>query len=205
MCASRLNCHIVYLGVMVPFASRCVYPTAPQFSAGIVFLCEDLRDSHIIRERPGSWHRRKGLEPSSGGFGDRCSTIKLRLHMSPVPGLEPGSVRTQLRVHRPGGLCLPPCECRYRLTGISELMRTRSPPKRVRTAVCSVTYRASCPYHTCPWVVSSFISDMFQGRRVQPGPPCAYSSTSELPRCASGHRHFPEWRTRQTGNTLAGP
>ena len=88
------------------------------FSAGIVILCEDLRDSHIIRERPGSWHRRKGLEPSSGGFGDRCSAIKLRLHMSPAPGLEPGSVRTQLRVHRPGGLCLPPCECRYRLTGI---------------------------------------------------------------------------------------
>ena len=156
MCASRLDCHVVYLGVMVPFASRCVYPTAPQFSAGIVFLCEDLRDSHIIRERPGSWHRRKGLEPSSGGFGDRCSSIKLRLHVSPMPGLEPGSVRTQLKVHRPGGLCLPPCECRYRLTGISELMRTRSPPKRVRTAVCPVTCRASCPYHTCPWVVPSF-------------------------------------------------
>ena len=73
MCASRLDCHVVYLGVMVPFASRCVYPTAPQFSAGIVFLCEDLRYSHIIGERPRSWHRRKGLEPSSGGFGDRCS------------------------------------------------------------------------------------------------------------------------------------
>lgn len=89
MRASRLNCHVVYLGVMVPFASRCVYPTAPQFSAGIVFLCEDLRDSHIIRERPGSWHRRKGLEPSSGGFGDRCSAIKLRLHMSPMDRFEP--------------------------------------------------------------------------------------------------------------------
>lgn len=166
MCASRLDCHVVYLGVMVPFASRCVYPTAPQFSAGIVFLCEDLRDSHIIRERPGSWHRRKGLEPSSGGFGDRCSSIKLRLYMSPMPGLEPGSVRTQLKVHRPGGLCLPPRECRYRLTGISELMRTRSPPKRVRTAVCSVTCRASWAFRnsycrrtysgTSSWLVSSF-------------------------------------------------
>lgn len=166
MCASRLDCHVVYLGVMVPFASRCVYPTAPQFSADIVFLCEDLRDSHIIRERPGSWHRRKGLEPSSGGFGDRCSSIKLRLYMSPMPGLEPGSVRTQLKVHRPGGLCLPPRECRYRLTGISELMRTRSPPKRVRTAVCSVTCRASWACRssyrrhtysgTSSWLVSSF-------------------------------------------------
>ena len=186
-----------------------------QFSAGIVFLCEDLRDSHIIRERPGLWHRRKGLEPSSGGFGDRCSTIKLRLHMSPVPGLEPGSVRTQLRVHRPGGLCLPPRECRYRLTGIFVVaksalfrfppfrrklhalpcssssretglagalcqMRTRSPPKRVRTAVCSVTYRASCPYHTYPWVVSSF----FIIQRLPSRPP-AYRSAMPAIRAAN--------------------
>ena len=159
MYASRLNCHI---SDWRPPDTRLrhhyveTFTPTEQFSAGIVILCEDLRDSHIIRERPGSWHRRKGLEPSSGGFGDRCSAIKLRLHMSPAPGLEPGSVRTQLKVHRPGGLCLPPRECRYRLTGISELMRTRSPPKRARTAVCSVTCRASCPYHTYPWVVSSF-------------------------------------------------
>lgn len=207
MCASHLDCHAVpqmlerYLAPIR--GGTCIRYGC--FQRALSFSVRRSAYSHIIRERPGSWHRRKGLEPSSGGFGDRCSTIKLRLYMSPMPGLEPGSVRTQLRVHRPGGLCLPPCECRYRLTGISELMRTRSPPKRVRTAVCPVTCRASCPYHTCQWVVSSFISDMFQGRRAQPGPPCAYSSTSELPRCVSGHRHFPEWRTRQTGNTLAGP
>ena len=137
MCASRLDYHI---SDWRPPDTRLrhhyveTFTPTEQFSAGIVILCEDLRDSHIIRERPGSWHRRKGLEPSSGGFGDRCSAIKLRLHMPPAPGLEPGSVRTQLKVHLPGGLCLPPRECRYRLTGISELMRTRSPPKRVRTA-----------------------------------------------------------------------
>ena len=89
LCASRLDCHASDAG-----AVSCSYPRWDLhpvwlFSAGIVFPCEDLRYAHIIRERPGSWHRRKGLEPSSGGFGDRCSAIKLRLHMSPMDGFEP--------------------------------------------------------------------------------------------------------------------
>ena len=92
MYASRLNCHI---SDWRPPDTRLrhhyveTFTPTEQFSAGIVILCEDLRYSHIIRERPGSWHRRKGLEPSSGGFGDRCSSIKLRLHMSPMDGFEP--------------------------------------------------------------------------------------------------------------------
>ena len=92
MYASRLNCHI---SDWRPPDTRLrhhyveTFTPTEQFSADIVILCEDLRDSHIIRERPGSWHRRKGLEPSSGGFGDRCSAIKLRLHMSPMAGFEP--------------------------------------------------------------------------------------------------------------------
>lgn len=79
MCASRLDFHALpatkLRKVLAPHFPVILVLThqAMQFSAGIVFLCEDLRDSHIIRERPGSWHRRKGLEPSSGGFGDRCS------------------------------------------------------------------------------------------------------------------------------------
>ena len=31
------------------------------FSAGLVFLCEDLRYAHIIRERPGLWWQAPGI------------------------------------------------------------------------------------------------------------------------------------------------
>ena len=31
------------------------------FSAGIVFLCEELRYAHIIRERPGLWREAPGV------------------------------------------------------------------------------------------------------------------------------------------------